>query len=214
MVGSVASASGSAAVAAGGFLYQRAPELKLENGIHNAKVISGVALSGAGAVLNVAAGTARVAASGTGAVLNYAGSKMMANMTEEDYHELEAERMRVIHAQETSAVVSQMHEHAYQVQENRRLALDAANKRKAEEAMAKAQQQELDFQDSSSAASSSVRQKRGGGRRANLQRSLELRTHQCPPTRKKQPAQHVRNEEAVESFGRKLARGVSGLLGM
>jgi hypothetical protein len=68
---------------------------------------------------------------------------MMANMTEEDYHELEAERMRVIHAQETSAVVSQMHENAYQVQENRRLALDAANKRKTEEAIALAQQQEL-----------------------------------------------------------------------
>ena len=69
---------------------------------------------------------------------------MMANMTQEDYRELEAETARAIHAQQNSAVMAQMHERAYQVQqENKRLALEAANQRKAEEAIAKAQAQEL-----------------------------------------------------------------------
>ena len=80
--------------------------------------------------------------------------------------------------------------------------------------MAKAQQQELDFQNDGSSASSSQHRVRSTGRRANLQRNLTLAIHQNPPTHKKQSVQHVRNEDAVESFGRKLARGVSGLLGM
>ena len=169
--------------------------------IHNVKVIAGAAAS-----------TASAAASGTGAVLNFAGSKMMANMTPEDYRELEAETQRAIHAQQTSAVVAQMHDRAYQVQqENKRLALEAANKQKTEAAIALAQQQELDFEGAGSSASSSQPHLIGAGRRGNLQRSLELRIHQTPPTRKKTPAQHVRNEDAVEGFGRRLARGLSSL---
>ena len=79
--------------------------------------------------------------------------------------------------------------------------------------MAKAQQQELDFQNDGSSASSSQRRVRGAGRRANLQRNLNIAINQPPPTRKKTPAEHVRNDEAVGGFTRKLIRGVSGLLG-
>jgi predicted nucleic acid-binding protein len=212
--GSMASASSSAGAAAGGFLYQRAPVLKLENGVHNVRVLSGAAVSGAGTVFNFAAGTARTAASGTGAILNYTGNKMMANMTQEDYHEIEAETMRAIRAQQTSAAVSQMHENAYQVQENHRRAEEAERKRTTEEAVAKAQQQELDFQDARSVASYTVRAKQGVGRRGNVTRSLNQVINQKPPVHKRQEGNHVRNEEAVEGFGRKLARGVSSLLGM
>ena len=183
VIGSVVSASSSVGAAAVQYVRTDGKD----NMIHNVKVIAGTAAS-----------IASAAASGTGAVLNFAGSKMMANMTQEDYHELEAETQRVLHAQQTSAVVSQMHEQAYQVQENRRLAGDAANKRIAEEAMAKAQQQELDFQDARSVASASVRAKHGAGRRGNVTRSLQGR----------QPARErmVRNEP--EGIGKQLVKGV------
>jgi hypothetical protein len=206
--GSIASASGSAAAAAGsasssagialgGYISQQAPSWQ-ENGSHNMGVFARGTVSGAGTILNIAAGTASAAASSTGAALNYAGSKMMANMTQEDYHELEAETMRVRHAQQTSAVVSQMHENAYQVQENNRLALEAENRGKAEKAMALAQQQELDFRSAYSNAASVVSKTHGVGRRGNLNRSLQSR----------QPAQDygIRNEP--EGVGSKLVKGM------
>jgi hypothetical protein len=206
VIGSMASASSSAAVAVGSAAVQYVRTDGKDNLIHNVKVLSGAAASGTGAVLNVAAGTARIAASGTGAALNFAGSKMMANMTEDDYRENVAETQRVIHAQQTSAVMAQIHDRAYQVQqENQRLALEAENQRKAEVAMAKAQQQELDFQDARSVASSLVRAKHGPGRRGNVTRALQGR----PPATE----QLVRNEDAVGGLTRKLIRGVSGLLG-
>jgi putative intracellular protease/amidase len=215
VIGSVASASSSAAVAVGSAAVEYVRTDGKDHLIHNLKETARRTAVGTGVVLNVAAGTARIAASGTGAALNFAGSKMMANMTEDDYRENEAETQRVIHAQQTSAVMAQIHDRAYQVQqENQRLADDAANQRKMEEAMDKAQQQELDFQADVSSSGSSQIPVRGAGRRANLQRNLNLTMHQLPPTHKKKSVQHVRNEEAVESFGRKLARGVSGLLGM
>ena len=72
--------------------------------------------------------------------------------------------------------------------------------------MAKAQQQELDFQDARSVTSSaSVRAKHGAGRRGNVTRALQGR----PPATE----QLVRNEDAVGGLTRKLIRGVSGLLG-
>ena len=212
VIGSVAAASSSAAVAVGSAAVEYVRTDGKDHLIHNLKETARRTAVGTGVVLNVAAGTASAAASGTGALLNYAGGKMMANMTEDDYREVEAETQRAIHAQRTSAVVSQIHDRAYQVQqEEQRLALEAKNQRKAEVAMASAQQQE---QDTGSSASSRQPSLSGTGRRRNLQRSLELRIHQKPPTRKKQPAQHVRNEEAVEGFTRRLVRGVSGLLGM
>jgi hypothetical protein len=128
-------------------------------------------------------------------------------MTEDDYRENVAETQRVIHAQQSSAVLAQIHDRAYQVQqENQRLADDAANQRKMEVAVAKARQQELDFQnDGSSASSSQRRAKHGAGRRGNVTRALQGR----PPATE----QLVRNEDAVGGLTRKLIRGVSGLLG-
>ena len=79
VVGSMASASSSAAAAAGGLIYTRGYEgLKLEHGVHNAKVLGGAVVSGAGAavsgaglVFNVAAGTARATASTGSAIINW-----------------------------------------------------------------------------------------------------------------------------------------------
>ena len=214
VIGTVAAASSSAGAAAGSAIASGATQYAQfvrDEGIYNlmntVKETARLTAVGTGAVLNVAAGTASAAASGTGAVLNYAGSKMMANMTEDDYCEVEAETQRAIHAQRTSAVMAQIHDRAYQVQqENQRLADDAVNKRKMEVAMVKAQQQELDFQDARSVTSSaSVRAKHGAGRRGNVTRALQGR----PPATE----QLVRNEDAVGGFTRKLIRGVSGLLG-
>ena len=198
VIGSVAAASSSAAVAVGSAAVEYVRTDGKDHLIHNLTETARRTAVGTGVVLNVAAGTASAAASGTGAVLNYAGGKMMANMTQEDYHELEAETMRVRHAQQTSAVVSQMHENAYQVQENNRLAVEAENQRKAEKAMALAQQQELDFRSAYSNAASVVSKTHGVGRRGNLNRSLQSR----------QPAQDygVRNEP--EGIGKKLVKGV------
>ena len=99
--------------------------------------------------------------------------------------------------------MAQIHDRAYQVQQDR-LAEDAANKRKAEVAMAKAQQQELDFQDARSVASSLVRAKHGPGRRGNVTRALQGR--QPAPASK----QFVRNEP--EGIGAKIARGGAKLM--
>ena len=65
--------------------------------------------------------------------------------------------------------------------------------------MAKAQQQELDFQDARSVASSLVRGKHGPGRRGNVTRALQGR--QPAPARE----QFVRNEP--EGIVAKIARG-------
>ena len=206
VVGSMASASGSAAAAAGGYIASGASQYAQfvhEKGIDNAKHNFGVIGRG---VLNIAAGTASAAASGTGAMLNFAGSKMMANMTEEEYHELEAHRMQVIQEQQTMTAMSLLHENAFLVQEQRRASEEAQTKRTMELTVAKSQAADLSSQDASS-NSYVGRKKRGTGRRANLQRSFD---NQKPPTHKKE---QVRNEEALEGFGRKLARGISGLLG-
>ena len=214
--GSMASASSSAGAAAGGFLYQRAPVLKLENGVHNVRVLSGAAVSGAGTVFNVAAGTARTAASGTGAILNFAAQSaqhlLPKPLTEEEYRLMQAHEAQVAKDSVYMTALAKLNANALAQQEERRVSEEAERKRiAAEAAAAKAQQQELDFQDGRSSASSSQPPLHGTGRRGNLQRSLELRTHQPPPTRKKTPAQHVRNEDVAEGFGRRLARGLSSL---
>ncbi len=71
-------------------------------------------------------GTASLAAGGTGAVLNFASQNMRAiPLTEEEYRELEAHRMKVINEQETMTVMSRLHENALLVQEQRRLSEEA-----------------------------------------------------------------------------------------
>ena len=94
--------------------------------------------------------------------------------------------------------LARLHGNALKVQEERRVSEKAENQRKAEKAMALAQQQELDFRSAYSNASSVVRAKHGDGRRGNLNRSLQGR----------QPAKDygIRNEP--EGFGSKLVKGV------
>jgi hypothetical protein len=204
---SAASASSSAAAAVGSAAVQYVQTTGKDNVIHNVKVVSGATVSGAGVVFNVAAGTAMAAASGTGAVLNFAADSaqhlMPAALTEDQYRQMQAHEARVVKDNAIMGALARLHGNALKVQEERRVSEDAENKRKAEEAMAKAQQQELDFQDARSAASAIVRVKHGDGRRGNVSRALQGR----------QPAteQHVRMEKE-DGIGAKLARGGAKLM--
>jgi hypothetical protein len=144
------------------------------------------------------------AASGTGAVLNFAADSLMpAALTEDQYRQMQAHEARVVKDNAIMGALARMHGNALKVQAERRDSEEAENQRKAEEAMAKAQQQELDFQDARSAASAIVRVKHGDGRRGNVSRALQGR----------QPAkeQHVRMEKE-EGIGAKLARGGATLM--
>jgi hypothetical protein len=215
--GSIASASGSAAAAAGsasssagialgGYISQQAPSWQ-ENGSHNMGVFARGTVSGAGTVFNVAAGTARTAASGTGAILNFAAQSaqhlLPKPLTAEEYRLLQVHEIQVAKDNAAMGALARLHGNALKVQEERRVSEEAERKRIADEAMAKAQQQELDFQDAYSNAASVVSKTHGVGRRGNLNRNLQSR----------QPAQepHVRMEKE-EGIGAKLARGGAKLM--
>jgi hypothetical protein len=205
---SAAVAAAAAGSAAGRVVWRRGYEgLKLEHGAHNAQALGRGVVSGAGLVLNVAAGTARIAASGTGAVLNFAADRLLpAPLTEDEYRQMVAHEARVAEDHEYMTAQAKLHQRALQVQqENQRLADDAANQRKIEVAMAKARQQELDFQDARSVSSTVTRQKFAPGRAGNL--AAQMQNAQLQDRAR----QHVRNEDAVQGFGRRLARGLSSL---
>jgi hypothetical protein len=205
------SASSSAAATAGGYIASGASQygqFVQEKGIDN--LIWNFGVVGRGAV-NMAAGTASAAASGTGAILNFAGGLIPPTMTQEQYR---LEQLR--EAQEDKERVymnsmARMHEKALIVQEELRYKEENENRRKAEEAMAKARAQEEEFQDARSAASMVVRQKHGNGRAANVAASLQATQVQGRARQQVREA-GVRNEEAVEGFGRKLARGISSFM--
>ena len=133
---------------------------------------------------------------------------------------MEAHRIQVAKDREMMTIQARLNANAFRVQDDRRTASEAETRRIAHAAalltLAKEREaaaKESKFQDDRSAASSIVRKKHGVGRHANLQLTLNQQLNQNPPTHKKQQVNHVRNEEAVEGFGRKLARGVSSLLG-
>jgi hypothetical protein len=204
VIGSVASASSSAAAAAGGIIYTRGYEgLKLEHGVHNARLLGGAAVSGAGLVFNAAASTARATASGTGAVLNFAADRLLpAPLSEEEYRQMQAHEARVAEDHAFMSAQAKIHQNALIAQEKSRIAEQEENQRNAEAAMALVQQQELDFQDARSIASSAVRAKHGAGRRGNVTRALQGR----PPARE----QMVRNEQ--EGIGAKMIRGGKSIM--
>ena len=212
--GSMASASGSAALAAGGYLYNQGRErLKVSNGIHNAKVIGGVAVSGAGAavsgaglVFNVAAGTARATASTGSAIINWTADTIVnPALAEHAYRQSVAQAEREIKNREYMTAQAKLAEQAHIMQEVRRIADEEENRRNAEIAVAmdRARQQEADFQSARSEAMSVVSRTHGSGRQGNLQRAAQSR----------QPAREygIRNEATVEGLGRRLARGISNL---
>jgi hypothetical protein len=129
VIGSVASASSSAAAAAGGIIYTRGYEgLKLEHGVHNARLLGGAAVSGAGLVFNAAASTARATASGTGAVLNFAADRLLpAPLSEEEYRQMQAHEARVAEDHAFMSAQAKLHQNALIAQEKSRIAEQEEN---------------------------------------------------------------------------------------
>ncbi len=82
-------------------------------------------------------------------------------------HEVQVAKDRVY-----MTAVAKLNANAIAQQEERRVSEQAERKRVVDEALAKAQAQELVFQDDRSAASSVVRKKHGTGGRGNLEQVL------------------------------------------